>query len=724
MSSVRLQDIEMLHLLWLLPALACLFVYAARQRRRALYELVHPEMLKKVAVTTSPAKRAWKAVLVIFSMVFLVLALARPVWNLKATTIKQQGRDVVFLLDVSKSMLAEDLTPNRLERAKLAILDCIARLQGDRVALVAFSGSATIRCPLTLDYTFFRMMVDDISIDSVSRGGTMLGDALRTLLDQVFDDQAKQYKDIILITDGGDQESFPVEAAQAAGERGIRLIVIGLGDEKEGSRIPILDSQGRKTFLKHNGREVWTKLDASTLRKMADATPGGKYLPVATGAIDLGEVYMKLVAAAEKKELEEKTIKRYEEKFQIFLTAALLLLVIEALFSEQRRNNGNRKQPLIKAALLLMMFSFAAPLPVRSASIASLVESGNKEYEAGKYDHALDLYDKALEKEPEAPYILFNRGAALYKKGDFDGARSLFTKAGQSSSDQDFLAANKYNMGNAAFRRAEQDLPNNPQKALEGFRHSVDFYRQALDLDANLQAAGQNLEAARFGIQQALEKIEERQQRAKMEQQAEDNIADALQNLIARQQEAATKTGKLAENGEQGSASEEEAAQHGIRRDTKNLQQKMAKTENTAQEDLHNRLDQAKEYIDNAVTDQLRAEKNLQAGNYNTAQPLQENAALDLQKALDALRGKESREKRKAEKSGQKQQGENDRAQSQEAAATTQQVEPPQEDHGRLQQAEMMPSMTARDILNEEKRNQLQRQRTQGLGYQEVDKDW
>jgi Ca-activated chloride channel family protein len=183
------------------------------------------------------------------------------------------------------------------------------------------------------------MMLEQISTDSIAQGGTLIGDAIRITLDQVFDDQEKQFKDIVLITDGEDHDSFPVRAAEKAGERGIRILAVGLGDAEHGKRIPITDEAGRKTFLKYKGEEVWTKLDADTLKKMVNATPGGKYLPVATGAIDLGDVYAKLIAGAEKKELESKTVKRYEERFQVFLALAFVVLCVETVVSERKRRN-------------------------------------------------------------------------------------------------------------------------------------------------------------------------------------------------------------------------------------------------------------------------------------------------------------------------------------------------------------------------------------------------
>ena len=168
----------------------------------------------------------------------------------------------------------------------------------------------------------------------------MIGDALRKSMDEVFDNREKKFKDIILITDGEDHDSFPVEAASDAGDRGIRIIAIGIGDEDQGRRIPVTDKTGHKTFLKYDGREVWTKLDADTLRKMVNSTPGGRYLNVATGTIDLGDVYIKLIASAEKKALESKAIKRYEDKFQIFAALMFALLVVELLVSERKRREG------------------------------------------------------------------------------------------------------------------------------------------------------------------------------------------------------------------------------------------------------------------------------------------------------------------------------------------------------------------------------------------------
>lgn len=340
MNTVHFESAEMLQLLWLLPLFFGVAVYRFKKKDQALLKFAESGLLERINQSVSRARQWGKVLLVVAASLLIVISLARPAWNPRPEKVESKGRDIVFVLDVSRSMMAEDLKPNRLERAKLAIRDLIDNIEGDRVALVAFAGTATVKCPLTQDYGFFRLMLDDTGPESISRGGTLIGDALRKTVDEVYSDRLKRYKDIILITDGEDQDSFPVEAAREVGERGIRLIAIGLGDEKEGQRVPVVNEKGERIFLRHGNQEVWSRLDADTLRKMVDATPGGRYLNVATGTFDLGAIYRDLLADAEKQFLESIKINRYEEKFQIFLGMALLLLLAEMALSERRKRNG------------------------------------------------------------------------------------------------------------------------------------------------------------------------------------------------------------------------------------------------------------------------------------------------------------------------------------------------------------------------------------------------
>jgi len=328
-----------LWLLFVVPlVLAPAYVWCFWRKAQTLRVLASHEMLAKINSTVSLKKQMFKAALLIAAFASVVLALTEPKWNPQPQQIRRKGRDVVILLDTSRSMLAEDITPNRLERSKIAISDLLEVLRGDRVAIVTFAGVATVKCPLTQDYAFVRMALADISTESTSRGGTMIGDAIRKAADEVLDKQSREFKDVILITDGEDHDSFPVEAAQKAAENGVRIIAIGLGDDATGSRIPITGPNGEKTFLKYQGQEVWSKLDSDTLREVAYATEGGKYLSVAPGTtLDLGRIYEDLIASAQGRELESMTMMKYDEKFQVFVALAIGLLIAEVLISERRK---------------------------------------------------------------------------------------------------------------------------------------------------------------------------------------------------------------------------------------------------------------------------------------------------------------------------------------------------------------------------------------------------
>lgn len=328
--------------LWLLftvpVVLVPAYLWCFWRKAKTLRILANSEMLRKINTSVSLKKQIFKAFLLVAAFISIVAALTEPKWNPQAQKIKRKGRDVVILLDTSRSMLAEDIKPSRLERSKIAITDLMETLKGDRIAIVTFAGNSVIKCPLTQDYAFVRMALADISSESTSRGGTMIGDAIRKAVEEVFDRKSREYKDVILITDGEDHESFPVQAAEKAASEGIRIIAIGLGDEDQGSRIPITGPDGEKSFLKYEGREVWSRLDGDTLRKVVYATEGGKYLSVEPGTtLDLGEIYEKLIAPAEKRELESVTMTRYDEKFQVFLALGIGLIICEVLISERKK---------------------------------------------------------------------------------------------------------------------------------------------------------------------------------------------------------------------------------------------------------------------------------------------------------------------------------------------------------------------------------------------------
>jgi Ca-activated chloride channel family protein len=326
----RLAEPAWLHAAWAALAAPLVVAWWSRRRARRLDRLATRERLDELV----GPRRGWvtgaRATLCGLALLTLAVGLARPQSDPEEVESEQTGRNVIFLLDVSRSMLATDVAPNRLDRAKLWIDDLVSELRGDRFGLVAFAGTATVVSPLTADRGFFRMALAEVSPDSVARGGTNIGDAIRkttellvpAVAERTASGSAPVLHDLVLITDGEDQESLPVEAAQAAARRGVRVIALGVGS-REGAVIEAGGGGGHGA--------VRTRLESSTLEDVALATPGGVYLEVGTGTVDLAGLYRDLIASAEQETMQRGAVLRYTERFGWFLWPALLLLLAERL---------------------------------------------------------------------------------------------------------------------------------------------------------------------------------------------------------------------------------------------------------------------------------------------------------------------------------------------------------------------------------------------------------
>ncbi|MFG0256714.1 MAG: VWA domain-containing protein [Phycisphaerales bacterium JB043] len=326
---MRLGDPIWLNALWLTPVALVLLAMAYRSRVRAMARFADARVHTRLNLRRNLPRTLVRTICVALSFATLSVALARPQWNPQPQDVERSGRDVVFLIDVSRSMLARDLAPSRLDRTKLWIKDLAPHLRGDRVGIVAFAGSASVVCPLTQDYRFFSQTLDELSPRSVPRGGTNIGDGIRKVLNSVFrdEDDSTHFRDIILITDGEDQESLPVEAAQQAADRAVRIIALGIGSEHAGATIPT-DSGAA---MRYQGQDVQTQLDAETLEQIAGATPGGVFLKVGTGTINLDEVYEDLIRSAQQASLGTASTILYDEGFLYFLIATLILLSLEGV---------------------------------------------------------------------------------------------------------------------------------------------------------------------------------------------------------------------------------------------------------------------------------------------------------------------------------------------------------------------------------------------------------
>ena len=333
MSGLRIESPEMAWLLFAVPLLVILHAYAFYRRRRSLARLAGAVGRQNLAANGS--RRIANAAIATVAVVLLAAALCRPSWNDALLPVQGGGRNVLFVVDVSRSMLARDVSPNRLERAKLAIGDMVAAMNGERVALVAFAGDAALKCPLTMDYGFFDLALKDLSRESVPRAGSSIGAGIRKACELMSEDEGR-FADIVLVSDGEDLGGDPLEAAKEAADRGIRIIAAGIGDQVAREPIPVPDDPGGRGFLTWNGAEVRTRLDWALLERLAAATPGGKYIDLGRGNPDLKNVFQETKGPSGDSQ-PTRTIRRRQERFQLFLALALLLLCIEPLFGERKK---------------------------------------------------------------------------------------------------------------------------------------------------------------------------------------------------------------------------------------------------------------------------------------------------------------------------------------------------------------------------------------------------
>ncbi len=329
-------EIAWLNALWGVAFFALVLFALAKFGRSTLDRFVDQPLQDAVVGQPIVWTGVVRGLILVVALACLVVGLARPQSDPREVEIESKGRDVVFLIDVSRSMLARDVAPNRLERAKLWINDLVDELHGDRVGLVAFAGSSTVVSPLTTDKLFFKMALDELDTSAVPVGGTNIGDAIRRTMDMVFtgtDEAEFAHRDIVLITDGEDQESLPVQAAQVAGEKGVRIIALGIGS-RDGTEVPADPKNPSRS-----NEVVRSSLQSASLTQIAAATPGGVYLEVGTGTIDLATVYRDLIKAAEQRIIETTKTVQYQERYMVVFALALGLLLIEmfVLPSRERR---------------------------------------------------------------------------------------------------------------------------------------------------------------------------------------------------------------------------------------------------------------------------------------------------------------------------------------------------------------------------------------------------
>ena len=329
-------QVQLLYWLPLLIPLAWALFALLQRRRKALAQMVDPAMLSVLAPAWNPARAKKRLLLRMLALGLLVVALARPQWGFHWEEVRRQGLDLIVVLDTSRSMMASDIKPSRLQQAKWGIRDLLRNLRGDRVGLVPFAGSSLLQCPLTIDYAAFTMTLDDIYCGIIPRGGTAIEQALRTAI-QAFPASGTADRVVLLITDGEDHEGDPLALLPELKEKGIRVYTIGIGT-LAGEMVPAGDGQGGY-FKDRQGQIVKTALREDVLQKLALGT-GGTYVRSAPGDTGLARVFNESINNLKRSEQETRTAKIYEERMVWPILAALLLLAWEALLTDRRKTNG------------------------------------------------------------------------------------------------------------------------------------------------------------------------------------------------------------------------------------------------------------------------------------------------------------------------------------------------------------------------------------------------
>jgi Ca-activated chloride channel family protein len=333
--------------LWLMDVVAIALVltgYAVIARRRAALRFATARLRKQILPAGTTSRHSMSAILTAASMTLLCVAMMDIRWGKAWREVPQKGIEVMFLLDVSRSMLAEDATPNRLSRARQMIKDMVDEMAGDRVGLVVFAGETRQSVPLTSHYEDFKQTLDSVGPHSVRVGGSRLGDAIEAAANG-FISKTNDHKAIVLFTDGEDQESKPTEIAkQIHNEKGIRIFTVGLGDIELGARIP--ETEGRRGgFVQYEGQQVWSKMNGQILSQIATDTDGA-YIPAGTRRVNMADVYHGYVANVEQTEFETAKINTYIARYQWFAAPALALLLLDVWMSTRstraRKTNGTQ----------------------------------------------------------------------------------------------------------------------------------------------------------------------------------------------------------------------------------------------------------------------------------------------------------------------------------------------------------------------------------------------
>lgn len=478
-----------LHFLWAMPLIAFVLMVQHRRRQRALVRFAEQTLLKRLTPEDHKGKRFLKALLLLFALGALIFALAGPRWGSHYQEVSRKGVDIMMLVDVSRSMMVEDVQPNRLERATREIVDFLKVAEGDRVGLTVFAGTAFVQCPLTLDYAALEMFLNVLKPGSIPVPGTDLGTAIETGL-SAFDAKAETDKVMLLITDGEDNENRGLEAARKAADQGVKIFVFGMGDPSGG---PIPAGNDRGGFKKDNsGNLVLSRLDEKTLQDIANETGGG-YVRSMAGDLDLDILYFDgIKQKTQAQTLKSGKIKVYEEHFNLFVLAAVLLLFFEDLLDNKRRAKGKRNFSFFMMVLVYGLLPWFCLPPVSAA------DTPDELYRQGQYAEAEQAYARHDMDHPRDIRFRYNRGCAAFQNGQYKEASAAFSSVMKRTENTDIRFRAAFNLGNTTFKQGD-------------YASAADYYKQALVEKPSSEDARYNLELSLRALKKEKEKQEQTQ---------------------------------------------------------------------------------------------------------------------------------------------------------------------------------------------------------------------
>jgi len=354
---VQFDNLDNLWLLLLPAALVAFYVFVFRRKRMATERFASFPLVQSLLSGVSRRKQQAKAGMIVAAVLLMVVAEFEPMWGFRHEKVQRQGVDIVVAIDTSRSMLAQDLKPSRMERAKLEVIDLLRALKGDRVALVAFAGEAYLKCPLTEDYETVEALLKGIDVGVIPQGSTNLSHAIRRCM-QAFHDKTRKHKVIILLTDGEDHGYDPTAAAVEAARAGIVIFTVGIGT-KEGAHIQVIEGGQRILLKDEHGSYVKSQLNEALLSricetanaKKAERAKGsgaggeikGYYIPAYDPQWSLDKVYETSIGSMEKRKFGSRWVKKYINRYQWPLLLAVALLTIEAVMNDGRREMEPRR---------------------------------------------------------------------------------------------------------------------------------------------------------------------------------------------------------------------------------------------------------------------------------------------------------------------------------------------------------------------------------------------